>query len=242
MTSRTLFRVDERIFERFPTYVVACVAAIGISPGGRSKTLEGLIETSEVRARATYDDIDLKSRAPFSSWRDAFSTAGWSASRFPASVEALHKRIQRGQDLPRINPIVDLANSAVLYYSVPVGTHDIGTFDGLPLDVRYCETNDTFVDMRGSEESPEAGEIVYAVGTDIRTRRWVWRQGKNGLISSDAVDVFFPVDGFSDRTYDAVVAAQNYLAKVAHEELGARVLTEIVTRDGPNFAVDLDQA
>ncbi len=116
------------MFERFPDYIVACVVAREsgypkLQPGGSID----LCENAEIRARATYADLELKAQDPFAAWRDAFSNAGWSASRFPASVEAIHKRIQRGDDLPRINPLVDLSNSAVLYYAVPVGTHDIDT-------------------------------------------------------------------------------------------------------------------
>ena len=238
MSSRLLFRVDRRVFEQYPNYMVACVAALGVHPDASPGRLDEYIENAEVRARATYDGVDLKTRAPFAAWRAAFSAAGWSASRFPASVEALHRRIQRGRELPRINGIVDLANSAVLYYAVPVGTHDIGGFRDLHLEVRYARDSDSFVGMSGSNDPPAEGEIVYAVGSDIRTRRWVWRQGKTGLVSSAATDVFFPIDGFSDQTYDAVVAAQNYLAIAAGEELGARVLTAVVTRECPEFSLD----
>ena len=240
MTAATLFRVAPEVFAAFPNYFVACVVARGIDRTPTSARFEELVLGSGERARATYEGLDLKDEPPFAAWRKAFSQAGWSPSRFPASVEAIHKRVQRGADLPRINTPVDLANSAALYYAVPVGTHDIASFAGQPLEVRYARGADRFNAMGGEEERPDAGEIVYAVGSDIRTRRWVWRQGRSGLVSADALDIFFPIDGFADETFDAVVAAQNYLAEVCAADLSAHVETAIVDAGCPELTIDLD--
>lgn len=237
MTTAPIFRVSAEIFERFPTYVVACVAVRGVDHNASRSQLDELIAASVHRARATYEGLDLKAEKPFAAWRDAFSQAGWSPSRYPASVEALHKRIQRGDDLPRINAAVDLANSAALYYAVPVGTHDISSFGDQLLEVRMSTPEDQFVAMNGTEESVDEGEIVYAVGHDVRTRRWVWRQGRNGLIASDVENVFFPIDGFTDRTCDAVLAAQNYLAELATDALGADVVTGLVDASNQEFSL-----
>ena len=202
MTASPIFRVSADVFEQFPDYVVGCVLARGISAGGRHPISE-LLESAVIRARSRYADLDLKSELPFGVWRDAFSTAGWSPSRFPASVEALHKRIQRGDDAPHINPAVDLANAAVLYYSVPVGTHDTAKFGGSPLEVRWSRAEDEFIDMDGEGESEILGEIVYAVGADIRTRRWVWRQGKNGLSRPRRSTSFIPSTALPEAPPDS---------------------------------------
>ena len=238
MTGSPIFRVSPDVFEQFPDYVVGCVQARGISSTA-NLALSELLGNAEIRARSRYEDLDLKAEQPFAIWRDAFSTAGWSPSRFPASVEALHKRVQRGDDAPRINPAVDLANAAVLFYAVPVGTHDTATFGGSPLEVRWSSSGDEFIDMSGNSESEIVGEIVYAVGSDIRTRRWVWRQGRNGLVAPEAADIFYPVDGFTGSTSGFVEAAVNFLAETCATEFGANVTIGIITAASPEFAGDL---
>ncbi|CAN5770200.1 phenylalanine--tRNA ligase beta subunit-related protein [soil metagenome] len=237
MSGNPLFRVSPAIFEQFPTYVVGCVAATGIA-GVDQQHVEDLLGSAEVRARARYEGIDLKTEESFAAWRDAFSSAGWSPSRFPSSVEALNKRVQRGDNVPRINPAVDLANATALYYSVPVGTHDIDTFGDCSLNVRWAAEEDRFIDMNGDVESGIAGEIGYTVGSDIRTRRWVWRQGRNGLVQPEASNVFFPIDGFADRDLDSVEAAVNFLAETCRTALGAEVTQGLVSADAPEFLVD----
>src|SRR5690606_1739923 len=111
------FEVATEVFERFPDYVVACVLARGIDSANAKAAVQQLLSDATARSRISYEGVDLKSLPQFAAWRDAFSRAGWSASRFPASVEALHRRVQRGSDPPSINPAVDLSNSAVLFYS-----------------------------------------------------------------------------------------------------------------------------
>lgn len=229
------FEVTTEVFERFPDYVVACVLARGIDNANANAAVQQLLSDAAARSRISYEGVDLKSLPQFAAWRDAFSRAGWSASRFPASVEALHRRVQRGSDPPSINPAVDLSNSAVLFYSVPIGTHDIRSLGGEALVVRPARDGDQFFDMSGEPDPPAPGEIVYAAGSVVRTRRWVWRQSRDALVGPDATDVFFPIDGFADQTLEAVEAACNFLAQSCTHYLGAEVTTGTVSAAQPAF-------
>jgi DNA/RNA-binding domain of Phe-tRNA-synthetase-like protein len=234
MTSFT-FEVAPEVFERFPGYIVGCVVARGLQTSAGVEPIGRLLADAVARSRISYDNVDLKSLKPFEVWREAISRAGWSASRFPASVEALHRRVQRGNDLPSINPVVDLANSAVLFYSVPIGTHDIASLAGEALVVRLATDQDRFIDMSGDADPPSPGEIVYVAGNDVRTRRWVWRQSRDALVGATASDVFFPVDGFASDTLDGVEAASSFLEQICSEQFGAAVSRGMVSAGNPGF-------
>ena len=41
------------------------------------------------------------------------------------------------------------------------------------------------------------GELIYANGNTVGTRRWIWRQSDISKIERDTTDVFFPIDGFT---------------------------------------------
>lgn len=234
VTSTFTFRVEQNVFDHFPDYIVGCVLAHNLNLQASHNRIEDLLADAEFRARATYAGQDLKTLEPFAAWRHAFSAAGWSPSRFPASVEALLRRIQRGDDLPRINSAVDLANAAVLFYSVPIGAHDAMTTHG-ELTVRHARPGDNFLAMDGNDEEPPEGEIVYVCGSDVRTRRWVWRQSRTALLSPTATDVFFPIDGFEGRTLAGVEAAMNFLRGVCQDVPGAVVHSGMVTKAQPAF-------
>lgn len=229
------FEVAPEVFERFPDYVVGCVLARGIRNDADYPAIRRLLADGAARSRVSYEGVDLKTLPQFAAWREAFSRAGWSASRFPASVEALHRRVQRGGDPPSINPAVDLANSAVLFYSVPIGTHDVQSLGGEALVVRPARQDDEFIDMSGEPDPAPPGEIVYAAGSLIRTRRWVWRQSRDALVGPEATDIFFPIDGFAEQTLEAVEAARNFLATTCEEQLGAAVTTAMVSAAQPAF-------
>ena len=53
--------------------------------------------------------------------------------------------------------------------------------------------------------------MVYAVGQQVRTRRWTWRQSEHGKITADSSDIFFPIDGFTDFNGENVIKAQTEL-------------------------------
>ncbi len=53
--------------------------------------------------------------------------------------------------------------------------------------------------------------MVYAVGQQVRTRRWTWRQSEHGKITADSSDIFFPIDGFTDFNRENVIKAQTEL-------------------------------
>jgi DNA/RNA-binding domain of Phe-tRNA-synthetase-like protein len=222
------FRVSDEVFEQFPDYFVGWVFARNLQMTDSDERIRDLLADAEFRAGATYAGQDLKTLEPFAAWRDAFSFAGWSPSRFPASVEALHPRIQRGDTLPRINPAVDLANATVLFYSVPIGTHD-GANPESELAVRHARPGDAFQAHDGSVESPDDGEIVYACGADVRTRRWVWRQSRSALLAPTATEVFYPIDGFQHRTLNGAEAAMNFLREMCEALFGADVQCGMVS-------------
>jgi DNA/RNA-binding domain of Phe-tRNA-synthetase-like protein len=236
MTDAPLFAVAPNIFERHPDYVVGCLLARDVDNTRAYPELDALLGAAEAAARAEVADSDLKELPAIAVWRAAFAARGWTPSKYPASVEALVKRIAKGGSLPRINPIVDLGNAVVLRCLTPVGAHDVAQLRGDTLTVREACAGDTFRPMGDlSNESPEEHEIVYAAGQVVRTRRWVWRQAGDALVTPDARDVFFPVDGFSGQTDDRVRRALDDLAADCRDIFGASVTTGLVSATAPAF-------
>jgi DNA/RNA-binding domain of Phe-tRNA-synthetase-like protein len=232
-----IFEVDDEVFRRWPSYVVGCVLVQGIQPDADPSRVDALLAESEALARARLDGRDLKDEPAITVWRQAFGANGWTPSKYPSSIEALARRVARGGQLPRISPIVDLANAAALRHLVPIGAHDPAQFPDAALIVRPARVGDTFAPMGDEpDEVPDPGEIVYAAGSTVRTRRWVWRQSRDALIGPDARDVFFPVDGFEDMTGEDVAAAVAYLALHARDALAASVTTGLVDLARPRFS------
>ena len=78
---------------------------------------------------------------------------------------------------------------------------------------------------------------MYASGSEIRTRRWTWRQSERGKITEETTAILFPIDGFSDVNADEVRTAAEELAALLHRYFGdgIEIETGVVTKDAPRF-------
>jgi len=232
------FSVEPHVFKAFPTYLVGCIVAVGVKNAESSSAIERLLQEAESNARERFTGIDVKSVPAIAAWRTAFATCGWAPSKYPSSVEALLKRVVRGDALPRINPVVDLVNTAVLLHTVPIGAHDLALVSTDGLSVRPATSIDTFEPMgEPSVEVLEAGEIVYVSGSSVRTRRWVWRQAKSALVTPATKNLFIPIDGFHPVTSTNVENALTFLMSSLIEHLGATIHTGCVTAAEPTFSI-----
>ena len=107
---------------------------------------------------------------------------------------------------------VYFGNAVSLKYTLPMGAHDLGG-GSEDICIRLARPGDSFLPFGGdTEEAPDSGEVVYAVGDQVRTRRWTWRQSEHGKITAASSDIFFPIDGFTDFNRERVIAARDELA------------------------------
>jgi len=217
-----VFRIDQAVFELFPNARFAAVVARGVNNQDENPAISDLLDESVQQIREQFDGGDPKSDPRIAVWREAFGARGWTPSKYLSSIEALVRRIAKGGEMPRISPAVDLANSVSLSLLVPIGAHDLGTAPN-DIEVRLADPEDCFRPMGDApDETPDEGEIVYVHDHDVRTRRWVWRQSRTGLVSPRTTDFLFPIDGFAPVTDHAIGDAAERLARLVPELLGGQ--------------------
>ncbi len=219
----SVFRVDQSVFDLFPNARFAAVVVRGARNTASDPRVDELLSSAVAQVRHEFSGTDPKSHPNIAVWREAFGSRGWTPSKYLSSIEALVRRLAKGGDMPRINAAVDLANSVSLSLVVPIGAHDLDTASH-GIVVRLSDSDDRFQPMGDAEEeAPDAGEIVYVHDHDVRTRRWVWRQSRTGLMSENSSNILFPIDGFEPQTAAAVREAAARLASLARDLLGGDV-------------------
>lgn len=229
------FTVTSEVFEKLPDMYIGVVVAKGIDNSKDYPQVEDMLDKYNDLAKAKFQNVNVKQRPEIIPYREAFREIDINPNRFPCSAEALFKRISKGKDLPHINPLVDLNNAISLKYTVPMGTH---TLDNANDDIlmRTAQPGDKFVPLgKDKIEEPDDGEVVYAVGHQVRTRRWTWRQSEYGKITADTHDVFFPIDGFVDVNKDTVNEAREDLVHQLHEIFHVDPISGFVDQDHPTF-------
>lgn len=233
-----LFRVAPRVFDKLPNAVFGVVVAKGIDNRQEYPSVSGFLESETISARRRLDGVSLKEHPAIAPYREAFTTLGFNPNKFMCSVEALCKRVAKGTDLPKINPVVDLGNAVSMKYILPIGAHDIGKLDG-DLEVRFAEPEDSFLPFgETAAERPDSGELVYVSGHTVKTRRWIWRQSEDGKIAGTSSDVVFPIDGFKDRNGEAVASAASELAVLLKQFFGCDARVGYVNRDNLTFSLE----
>lgn len=205
------FVVEKEIFEKLPNACFGVLMAKGIDNTRESPELEKLLDESICLAAQRFDGKKVKEEPDILPYREAFRVLGMNPNKYLCSIEALFTRIAKGKGVPRINPAVDLGNAISLKYTLPMGAHDLsgGSED---ICIRFAQQGDTFLPFGSeAEETPDLGEVIYAVGHQVRTRRWTWRQSEHGKITAASTDIFFPIDGFADFNRERVLAARDEL-------------------------------
>ncbi len=201
------FIVSGEVFEKLPDLYFGVVIGNQIN---NKKNLPELIDLMEKEMNKTENnlrDINLKEYAEIIPYREAFVKLDINPNRFMSSVEAMVKRVSKGNFLPSINPIVDLVNIISLRYILPMGAHDLDALEG-GIAVRFSRNGDAFIPL-GEEtaEILENGELIYADAKRVRTRRWIWRQSEIGKVDENSENIFFPIDGFQSNKEKVLQAA-----------------------------------
>lgn len=233
------FRVARDVFQILPTVCFGVVVAEGIGQEGAGEKSLALLRQATEEVRAKMAGIKPKEHPAIVCYREAFRKLGFNPNKFLSSVEALVTRVVKGGELPDINPVVNLGNAVSLKYLLPMGAHDLDRLAG-DVEVRFARQGDLFTPFGETEpETVDPGELVYADAQEVRTRRWIWRQGDKAKVTPASTRVFFPIDGFEEVNREAVLAARDELARWLSGLFGARVKTYYLNAENREVSLGL---
>lgn len=231
MTTRKLSIAE--ISERFPEFRVAA-AHVVLDPSWSvdAERLATEIARREGDARALWSGVDLSAIPGVAAWRSAYKLFGIKKTSYRSSVERLIKRVQAGDSLPQINPLVDLYNAVSLTHGFCCGADDLDKTSG-DLAFRFSRSGDTFLDMGAAQgddpnDPPKAGEVVYADEGHVLCRRWNWRQDARSAVTPQTRHAIVTIQANGWGDLDAAVADFSNWAEAA---LGARSCVHIADRE-----------
>lgn len=93
--------------------------------------------------------------------RELYRRFGTDPTRVRPSSEALLRRLKKGESLPRINSLVDVANAMSVLLQVPVGLYDLDKISGDELVIRLGAEGESYTGI-GKERVNVAGRICVA--------------------------------------------------------------------------------
>lgn len=169
-------------------------------------------------------------------WREAykkFKTKKGARS----SIEALLKRINKGDEIRTINPLVDLYNAISLKYALPCGGEDIDKFEGDVL-LTKAKGNEDFVTLGSNEaESPYEGEIVYKDDKGVICRCWNWREAVRTMLTEDTQHAFLCIECVDMARVHDFEEALKELAELVQTNLDGHTKIEIMDKDHTHIVI-----
>ena len=124
------FIVEKEFKEVFPDYKLGVVVCKNIDNHVRDENMyRKLLDDAKKESLKFIEDENFSSNEVIRTWRDAYSRFKTKKGA-RSSIEALLKRVSKGNDIGTINPLVDIYNSISLKYGLPCGGEDIDKFEG----------------------------------------------------------------------------------------------------------------
>ena len=231
------YHIVDEVFAKFPDYRRGVVIAREVRNCVSPAELVGMLREEEAAARGELGMDTLTAEPRLAPWREAFRRLGYKPGDFRPSIEALLRRVLRGQELPAINALVDIGNIVSLRHRLPVGGHAV---DVLTRDIalRPASGAEDFIAFGSQEiEHPQPGEFIFAEGDQVLTRRWIWRQANHTLTLPETTAVEINIDALPPVTAaDVQAAARDVMALVARFCAGT-MRFEVLSRDNPRITL-----
>ena len=170
-------------------------------------------------------------------WRDAFYKFKTKKGA-RCSIEALLKRVSKGNDIGTIIPLVDIYNGISLKYGVPIGGENIDAFDG---DIRLtvAEGGEEFVTY-GSDKSepPYPGEVVYKDNAGAICRCFNWRESVRTMLTEDTTNAFMIIETVAGERDDVMDQALEEMKAMIESELGGTVTKHVADAAHPEVVIE----
>jgi lysyl-tRNA synthetase class 2 len=231
------FRVDYKIFDKFPQLIIGIIIAKNIDNTGESeeiskrmkRTLEGIREDMSLEMITKHPKMTV--------WQDAYRLFG--AKDKTCSVENLYRMILEGKDIRHINKLVDIYNFASIDNMVPIGGDDLGKVDG-DIMLTFAKGDEKFIELGKSEEvNPKAGEVIYRDRKEVLCRRWNWRECEKTKITESTRNVALVIEGLPPTDKDEIVDIMGAMATFIENECGGDVIRYNISASNPEIEINL---
>lgn len=232
MSAPIRYSLAPEVLAQFPGYCRGIVWVRGARNGASVPAVTAQLRAAEAEARQRVTG-NVAEHPRIAAWREAYRRFGAKPAEHRSAIEALLRRVLKPDALPAINLLVDIGTLVSVRHLLPAGVHPIPA-TGAGLDLRHAREGDRFLPAGGDAvEAPAPGEVVFASGDEVLTRRWTWRQAAGTQTLPETSDVFFNVDGLSPCTRAEVEAAMADVAALVREHAGGEIRSVVLDAQTP---------
>ena len=231
------FKIDDKIFEQYPSLNIGIVVAKEIDNTGESPDALSMLSEQSDSIKSQYNLETLKEVPKISAWREAYSAFGSKPKKYTCSVENLYRMILEGIHLRHINKVVDIYNYISLKHTVPVGGDDIDKVDG-NITLQFATGEEPFIRLNSDEvDHPKEGEVIYADDKEVLCRRWNWRECDKSKMTEDTKNITLVVEGLSPVSKEDVQSIVVELGELVEKFCGGEISTHILNTENKEIEI-----
>lgn len=237
-----VIQIDPEIWKKYPHLKIGVLVARGINNQGKNSEALGVLRKIEHDVKNKFSQVDLGNVEKLIDWREAYRSFGYKPSSTRSSVEALLRRVVKGNQLPDISSVVNLYNSVSLKHLLPAGADDLDKLEG-QLRLTFAEGGESFQPLGGgTPETAILGEVIYRDDREVTCKAWNWRECDKTKITTETTNAALVIEGLEHASLGEVAAAlkelkgllsdfcggqyQMYLLDSEHSEVGKESLLE----------------
>lgn len=228
------FVAEESFWNLFPDARLGILRVSGLDNSQRENSdISQELEQAHEAASSHVTEETWTDNAVVNRWRLAFQKFKTKKGA-RASIEALLKRVNNGNTIGSINPLVDVYNAISLTYGVPVGGEDLAAVQG---DIRLtlADGGEEFRPLGADADEPAlAGELIYKDDAGAICRCWNWREAERTMLTESTTDAIMVLEAVDASTDDTFWQATDALAESIRKQLGASVDVHRVTSNAPS--------
>ncbi len=231
--------LNPSVTQRFPAARIGFVIArVNVQPShpfvdALKSELPAILQEQKITRENYANQPDI------AQWRKTYEKMGVKPRTYPCSVEALIRRVAKGDSVWKISSVVDLYNYISVKHVFPMGGYDIGKIGG-DIAIREANTGEIFFPLGNAPAIRTAPpQVIYA--DDQKVLCWLWNHKDSRFSCIDEstknVVLFFDASGVPiHSTLEA--AMKEFGEKLA--QLDGQVLTSGILSDvAPEAAIDL---
>ncbi len=232
------FIMEKDFLEIFPEAEIGILVLDGIDGHVKDENkYAGYLKECQGIAKKYISNPEFTENPVVRTWRDAFYKFKTKKGA-RCSIEALLKRISKGDDIGTIIPLVDIYNGISMKYGMPIGGEDIDKFDG---DVRLtlAKGGEEFITYGsdGKSEPPYEGEVCYLDNTGAICRCWNWRESMRTMLTEDTTKAFMIIEACDNSRHDEMDAALDDMGEMIKKELGGTYVKHILNASNSEVVI-----
>lgn len=231
------FIIEEAFWSVFPKAKIGIILVNGINNNiSNTEFYDQMLLASEREAKKFFVEPEFSNNVVIKVWRDAFQQFKTKKGA-RSSIEALLKRVNNGNHVGTINPLVDIYNSISMKYAMPCGGEDIDSFVG---DVKLTKAvgGEHFITLGSDEDAPPyEGEIVYKDDAGAICRCWNWRESVRTMLTEKTENAFLCIELVDEKREAEFQNALKELAEITQQNLGGSYKVFVMDKD--HFEIEI---